>query len=91
MRAACPARPSAEWIRRVCHRNYGPGSDGILYGPLPSEQADFGLRIYNPDGSEAEKSGNGLRIFACYLWEVEAPPGPFTIQTPGGIRQSRTV
>lgn len=43
------------------------GSDGILVGPLPSKKADFGLRILNPDGSEAEKSGNGLRIFARYL------------------------
>ena len=58
-------------------------------------QADFGLRIFNPDGSEAEKSGNGLRIFARYLWdsgrvEKQHEPGgrqsslPFSILTPGG-------
>ena len=47
----------------------GLGSDGILVGPLQSEKADFGLRILNPDGSEAEKSGNGLRIFARYLFD----------------------
>jgi len=34
---------------RICHRNFGLGSDGILLGPLPSEKADFGLRIQNPD------------------------------------------
>ena len=56
-------------IRLICHRNYGIGSDGILYGPLDDPLCDFGLRIYNPDGSEAEKSGNGLRIFARYLWD----------------------
>ena len=56
-------------IKLICHRNFGVGSDGILYGPLPSERAGFQLRIFNPDGSEAEKSGNGLRIFCRYLFE----------------------
>ena len=55
--------PSPDIVRLICHRNYGIGSDGILYGPLASATCDFGLRIFNPDGSEAEKSGNGLRIF----------------------------
>lgn len=54
-------------IRIICHRNYGVGSDGILLGPLKADQADFGVLIYNPDGSEAEKSGNGLRIFSRHL------------------------
>lgn len=55
-------------IQRVCHRHLGVGSDGIL-ALTPSSRADFGLRIYNPDGSEAEKSGNGIRIFAKFLRE----------------------
>ena len=54
-------------IKTICHRHYGVGSDGILLGPLPSKKAGFALRIFNPDGSEAEKSGNGLRIFSRYL------------------------
>jgi diaminopimelate epimerase len=46
----------------------------------------FGLRLFNPDGSEFEKSGNGLRIFARYLWDRQLPSGPdFTISTPGGL------
>ena len=53
--------PTKRQIIRICHRNFGLGSDGILYGPLPTKKANFGLRILNPDGSEAEKSGNGLR------------------------------
>jgi len=70
----------------ICHRNFGLGSDGILYGPLPTENADFGLRIINPDASEAEKSGNGLRIFARYLRDVGlVGTNPFTVETPGGI------
>lgn len=71
---------------QICHRNYGAGSDGILLGPFPHETGDFALRIINPDGSEAEKSGNGLRIFARYLWDTHrVGETPFTIHTPGGI------
>ena len=63
------------------------GSDGILYGPVSSEVAQFGLRIYNPDGGEAEKSGNGLRIFSRYLLDrghVKRDES-FSIETPGGV------
>jgi diaminopimelate epimerase len=81
--------PSVEQIRVICHRNFGVGSDGILWGPLPSTQARFGLRIFNPDGSEAEKSGNGLRIFSRYLWDAKLADAPvFTIETPGGVVES---
>ena len=52
---------STRAIQKICDRNWGVGSDGILL-LVPSTRADFGLRIFNPDGSEAEKSGNGLRI-----------------------------
>jgi diaminopimelate epimerase len=77
--------PSVDEIRVICHRNFGVGSDGILWGPLPSEKSEFGLRIFNPDGSEAEKSGNGLRIFSRYLWDQKlAKNATFTIETPGG-------
>ena len=73
-------------IIRICHRNFGLGSDGILVGPFPSEKADFGLRILNPDGSEAEKSGNGLRIFARFLYDQgKVQSYPFTIDTLGGV------
>jgi diaminopimelate epimerase len=62
---------SAELIRRICHRNFGIGADGICCGPLPDERPRLAMRFFNPDGSEAEKSGNGLRIFARYLWDAE--------------------
>lgn len=79
-------------IRLTCHRNYGVGSDGILLGPLDSEGADFGLRIFNPDGSEAEKSGNGLRIFSRYLWDQGmVQHRPFTVLTPGGRVESQVL
>jgi diaminopimelate epimerase len=77
---------SEKEIIRICHRNFGLGSDGILLGPTNSDQADFKLRILNPDGSEAEKSGNGLRIFARYLRDIEkVSTQPFRVETLGGV------
>jgi diaminopimelate epimerase len=67
--AGLAAPLSEAQIRLICDRHYGAGSDGILLGPLPTGEADFALRIFNPDGSPAEKSGNGLRIFSRYLWD----------------------
>src|SRR3989442_9067607 len=79
-------------IKVICHRNFGVGSDGILLGPLPSDQARFALRIFNPDGSEAEKSGNGLRIFSRYLWDRQRVKNEeFNIQTPGGVVKARVL
>jgi diaminopimelate epimerase len=79
--------PSA--IVSICDRNRGVGSDGILL-LTASARADFGLRIFNPDGSEAEKSGNGLRIFAKYLWDHGfAKHTTFTVETPGGVVECR--
>src|SRR2546430_10856096 len=76
---------STRAIQKICDRNWGVGSDGILL-LVPSAKADFGLRIFNPDGSEAEKSGNGLRIFAKYLSEHgHAKSTTFTVETKGGV------
>jgi diaminopimelate epimerase len=70
--------------RRICDRHFGVGSDGILLH-LRDADARFSLRIFNPDGSESEKSGNGLRIFARYLWDRRLVGGePFAVKTPGG-------
>lgn len=72
-------------IKTLCDRHYGIGSDGVLYGPLPSEGCDVRLKIFNPDASEAEKSGNGLRIFARYLWDCGVVGDDcFSIETKGG-------
>jgi diaminopimelate epimerase len=72
-------------VRTLCDRNRGIGGDGIL-ALAKSERAHFGLRIYNPDGSEAEKSGNGLRIFANYLHATRRTRRrKLRIETPAGI------
>jgi diaminopimelate epimerase len=75
-------------IKLICDRNFGAGSDGILYGPVNPVSADkpAKLRIFNPDGSEAEKSGNGIRIFAKYLVDSRYVKGKsFKIETKGGM------
>ncbi len=59
---------NGERVRALCDRNTGIGSDGVLSLHRPDRGA-LVLRIWNPDGSEAEKSGNGIRIFARFLWD----------------------
>jgi diaminopimelate epimerase len=87
-----PLTLTPEKIRLVCDRHYGIGSDGILIGPLPSAQADVALRIYNPDGSEAEKSGNGLRIFCRYLYDrTLVNDRTFSIETKGGVVKASLI
>ena len=84
-RSALDVRLSAAEARRICHRNYGIGSDGILLH-LDGATEGFALRIFNPDGSESEKSGNGLRIFARYLYDQRlVAADAFSVTTPGGI------
>src|SRR4029453_17051872 len=78
-------RLDADAVVRLCDRHRGIGSDGIL-ALASSTCADAGLRIWNPDGSEAEKSGNGVGVFAGWVAEEGRVPGDaFTIETPGGI------
>ena len=85
-----PAPLSGRQIEKICDRNWGVGSDGILLLVPAWAGADFGLRIFNPDGSEAEKSGNGLRIFAKYLADHgHAKADVFTIDTKGGRVECR--
>jgi diaminopimelate epimerase len=83
-------------IRRICDRHMGVGSDGILeMVPAPQEGGfDVALRIYNPDGSEAEKSGNGVRIFAKFCFDHGyAPSGAsrLRIHTLGGPVEAELI
>ncbi|MCL7453145.1 MAG: diaminopimelate epimerase [Anaerolineae bacterium] len=83
--AQAPAELSSHQVQRICDRHYGVGSDGVLLGPFEDAECDFRLRLFNPDGAEFEKSGNGLRIFARYLWDLGLVQHElFTIATPGG-------
>jgi diaminopimelate epimerase len=67
-------------VRLLCDRHFGVGSDGLLL-----LDGALGVRIFNPDGSETEKSGNGLRIFGRWLYTTGRAPSPqFTVRTRGG-------
>jgi len=75
----------------MCDRHYGIGADGLLV-LLPSSQADFRMRMFNPDGSEAEACGNGLRCLVGYIVDRELTgdrAGGISIETMAGIRQVR--
>ncbi|HUQ42034.1 MAG TPA: diaminopimelate epimerase [Candidatus Limnocylindrales bacterium] len=79
-----PFELTPDAVRLICDRHRGVGSDGILV-VSPPRGGDFGVRIVNPDGSEAEKSGNGARIFAKFLREHGyTTKDEFTLDTPGG-------
>lgn len=71
-------------VRLISDRNFGLGSDGILEGPI-IEDGNIGVNIYNPDGSIAEKSGNGVRIFSKYLKDAGyVKDKSFVLHTLGG-------
>jgi diaminopimelate epimerase len=75
--------------KAMCHRHFGVGADGILL-ILPSKEADFYMRMFNPDGSEAEACGNGLRCAARYAEDNGLAKGPeIKIETPAGMKIAR--
>ena len=72
--------------RNACDRNFGIGGDGIIV-VLPSRVANFRMRMFNPDGSEAEMCGNGIRCFAKYIYDRKQHPDVImTVETLGGIK-----
>lgn len=71
----------------ISNRHYGVGSDGILI-LLNSKTADYRMRIFNPDGSEAEMCGNGIRSFAKYLYDNRIiNKKQVDIETAAGIKK----
>lgn len=76
---------NTELIQRVCNPNFGIGSDGVLLDCTTADDETPRVRIFNPDGSEAEKSGNGIRIFCRYLWDRKiVDDNEFFLDTKGG-------
>jgi len=87
---------NSETVERVCHRWRGPGADGIVAllagdGPLRRRRPEdpFRLRMFNPDGSEFERSGNGLRVLGAYLYgRGRVREGdPFPVEVGGEVVQ----
>ena len=83
-------QPPREWsalARVVCDRHFGVGSDGILL-VQEADAADYRMVMYNPDGSEAEMCGNGIRCFARYLFDTKEVHGPIlSVATGAGIKR----
>ncbi|GAA4717491.1 diaminopimelate epimerase [Brevibacillus fulvus] len=78
-----------ELSRRVSDRHFGIGGDGLIL-ILPSEKADFRMRVFNNDGSEAKNCGNGLRCVSKYVYDHGlTAKTSFTVETLGGIVQPR--
>ncbi len=75
----------AETARRLCHRQFGIGGDGLIV-ILSSQKADAKMRIFNPDGSEPEMCGNGIRCFAKYVYDTGyIKKNCLTVETLAGI------
>ncbi|MED4604500.1 diaminopimelate epimerase, partial [Paenibacillus validus] len=76
---------ASELAVRLCDRHFGIGADGLVF-VLPSNRADYMMRIINSDGSEAEQCGNAIRCAAKYIYDnglVDAGQTELTIETIG--------
>jgi len=71
---------------RLCDRNFGIGGDGVIFALPPAGEADFGMRIFNSDGSEPEMCGNGIRCLARFVAALEGgAPRRYRVSTGAGM------
>ena len=86
------AKRNRDWpalSKAMCERRFGVGADGIIL-IMPSGKADIRMRMFNPDGSEAEACGNGMRCLARYVIDRGlVNRKEITIETLGGLRKAR--
>lgn len=97
IRAGTGARPYKTLAQRLCHRHNGVGADGVLFLERPTvgatrrvalKRADFRMRIFNPDGSEAEMCGNGIRCIADYAFRQRIAPRRMNVETMAGVLEA---
>jgi diaminopimelate epimerase len=79
-----PEAAKGQFAIRCCHRSFGIGGDGVLF-MTGSDRADLGMRLFQPDGSEAEMCGNGIRCLAKYAWDTGYVGPSFDVDTPAGV------
>lgn len=83
-----PAGDPAAAARRLCRRRHGIGADGLVL-LYPAPEAAAAMRIFNPDGSEAEICGNALRCAALYLAKRKQACGPeVSVETKAGLKKA---
>ncbi len=76
---------SAGWVETICHRRFGVGADGVILVEK-SDKADIRMIIYNSDGSRPAMCGNGIRCFACYVYDKEIHKGDcMSVETDAGV------
>src|SRR5688572_17129523 len=86
MKEALDEERLPEISRRVNDRKFGIGGDGLIL-ILPSKVADFRMRMFNPDGSESEMCGNGIRCFAKYVYDRKLISEPqVKVDTLAGVK-----
>ena len=78
-------------IARLCDRHRGIGADGVLLLERSSNEADFRMRYFNADGSEAEMCGNGARCFARFATKVAGAGDKIAFETPAGVISAEVV
>ncbi|MDE2125933.1 MAG: diaminopimelate epimerase [Armatimonadetes bacterium] len=77
------------WSIALNDRRFGIGGDGLIL-VLPSRSADFRMRMFNPDGTEAEMCGNGIRCFARWVYDAGLTNGrQLTVETLAGVKNLR--
>ncbi len=74
----------SSFAARCCSRNFGIGADGVLF-LVNSPRAELGMRLFQPDGSEAEMCGNGIRCLAKYAWDTGYVGQSFSVETLAGV------
>lgn len=79
-----PDEMKGEFAELYCDRRFGIGGDGVLY-LSPSETADVKMRIFQPDQSEAEMCGNGIRCLAVYAQSAGLVKDTCTVETVAGV------
>ena len=81
-----PEERLSDISRKACNRKFGVGADGLIL-VMPSKVSDYKMRMFNPDGSESEMCGNGIRCFARYLWDRKMITEPqVKVDTQDGIK-----
>lgn len=81
-----PEEKKAKFANWICNRNFGVGADGVIF-VQSSKIADAKFRFFNPDGSEANMCGNGIRCFSRYVVEEGYAGNKLKVETLAGLKE----